>query len=375
MPMPESLTTFSGDRLRVARVFNALSQAELGARVAVTHASISQVENGIRQPSDVVVERLSETLGFAPSFFFKRLVGEFREEECHFRRRKTTPVGVRNRVLSAGTLFSELLSLLDASVRLPTYSVPTFRATTADEIENAAEKVRQQWGLGLNAPIKNVARALERAGIVIARFEASAGKVDAFSRDGSRGIIVLNTDKGSTSRARHDKTHEAGHLVLHAGLCHSEEQESQADRFASAFLMPRHAFSAEFPRFGAGRVRLEALIPLKERWKSSLAAMIRRAHDLRLLSAAQYEASFKQYYARGLHRGEPAEPADEPPELIRLAFKVLDEQRVSRTDVLQRLGWTDAILRRVAPDVAPPPPIGENVIPFPQLRTKRSVRP
>lgn len=368
---------FSGERLRLARVFNGLSQAELGARVEITHASISQAENGLRQPSPQVVDRLAVTLGFDRSFFFLGAPVEFRDEECHFRRRKTTPLGVRNRVLATGTLFNELLALLDASVRLPAYNVPTIRAKTPDEIEAAAERCRELWGLGLDAPIKNVARALERAGIVIARFAASAVKVDAFSRSGPRGVIVLNTDKGSTSRARHDKGHECGHLVMHPGVdALSEDAEAEANRFASAFLMPRAAFIREFSRLGTDRIRFENLIPMKVRWRSSLAAIVRRAHDLRLITAAQYEAAFKQYYSRHLHRGEPEEPQDEPPELIPLAFDVLQQQGVSRDDVARRLGWTASILAKVAPDLADAAGGSDGeVIPFAKLKTRRPVRP
>jgi Zn-dependent peptidase ImmA (M78 family)/transcriptional regulator with XRE-family HTH domain len=375
--MSSSSQVFSGDRLRLARVFSGLSQAELGARVEVTHASISQAEHGQRQPSATVVEKMAEVLGFDVSFFYGAASVEFRDDECYFRRRKTTPIGVRNKILASGTLFNELVGLLDASVRLPAYDVPSIRVATAEDIEMAAERAREHWGLGIDTPIKNVTRVLERAGIVIARFAASAGKIDAFSRAGERGVIVLNTDKCSTSRARHDKGHECGHLVMHGGLDHgSDVEEAQADRFASAFLMPRAAFSREFPRPGLGRVRLEGLIPLKLRWRSSLAAIVRRAYDLRLITPVQYQAAFKQYYARQMHKGEQAEPPDEPPEVVSLAFKVLEEQGVTRDDVVRRLGWTDAVLARVAPDLAPPTITGpSNVIPFAQVKTRRPVRP
>lgn len=370
---------FSGERLRLARVFCGLSQAELGGRVDVTHASISQAENGMRQPSPVVVGKLAIALAVDQSFFYLTPPSEFRDDECHFRRRKTTPLGVRNRVLATGTMFNELIALLDASVRLPTYDVPTIRASTPEEIESAAEQCRSHWQLGLDAPIKNVARVLERAGVVIARFAADAGKIDAFSRSGPRGVIVLNTDKGSSSRARYDKSHECGHLVMHAGIdALTEDAEAEANRFASAFLMPRAAFSREFPRFGSGRIRFEALYELKIRWRVSLAAMVRRAHDLKLINATQYEAAFKTYYAHHLHRGEPHEPPDEPPELVPLAFEVLEQQGVTREDVVRQLGWTMSTLVKVAPDLFPDRPDDAphaGVIPFSQLKTRRPVRP
>jgi Zn-dependent peptidase ImmA (M78 family)/DNA-binding XRE family transcriptional regulator len=375
--MTVSGSIFPGERLRLARIFNGLSQADLGGRVDVTHASVSQAENGIRQPSAVVVDRLAVALGVDRSFFYLPAPVEFRDEECHFRRRKTTPLGVRNRVLATGTLFNELIALLDASVRLPAYDVPTIRAKTPVEIEKAAEECRVRWQLGLDAPIKNVARVLERAGIVIARFAADAFKVDAFSRSGPRGVIVLNMDKGSTSRARFDKSHECGHLVMHSGAdALSDDAEAEANRFGSAFLMPRAAFTHEFPRLGTGRIRFDALYGMKERWRVSLAAIVRRAHDLKLIAAAQYEAAFKSYYANHLHRVEPHEPPDEPPEVVPLAFEVLQQQGVTREDVVRRLGWTVATLARVAPDVFANEDVGSvgGVIPFAQLKSRRPVR-
>lgn len=374
-----SSASFNGDRLRLARVFNGFSQSELGERVDVSHASISQAENGVRQPSSVVVDRLSVSLGFDRSFFYLGRPTEFRDEECHFRRRKTTPLGTRNRVLATGTLFNELITLLDASVRLPAYNVPSLPVRTGEDIEAAAEKCRTLWGLGVEAPVKNVARVLERAGVVITRFAASAVKVDAFSRAGVRGVIVLNTDKDSTSRGRFDKAHESGHLVMHHDVdALSEGAEDQANRFASAFLLPRAAFAREFPSFGNGRVGLEKLVALKVRWRTSIAAMVRRAFDLKLLSASQYEAAFKQYYARQWHRGEPEEPPDEPPELVSLSFDVLQQQGVTRDDVARRLGWTLSVMAKVAPDVVADQNFEDgngDVIPFAQLKSRRPVRP
>src|SRR4051794_789376 len=109
--MSSSTQVFSGDRLRLARVFSGLSQSDLGARVEVTHASISQAENGLRQPSPAVVEKMARELGFDVSFFYGAAPIEFRDDECYFRRRKTTPMGVRSKILASGTLFNELVGV------------------------------------------------------------------------------------------------------------------------------------------------------------------------------------------------------------------------------------------------------------------------
>lgn len=201
--------------------------------------------------------------------------------------------------------------------------------------------------------------------MVVTRFPATAGKIDAFSRSGHRGIVVLNTDKGSMSRSRYDMAHECGHLVLHAGLdATGANQEEEANRFASAFLLPRSGFVREFPRF-SGRICLDALISMKMRWKASIAAIVRRAFDLKLIDGVLYQQTFKQIYARGWHKGEPrqTEPPDEPPELVKISFDLLWKTlNKNHEDIARDLGWTTAVLPEIVPDAVETSP-SENLLP------------
>src|SRR5581483_8783348 len=140
----------------------------------------------------------------------------------------------------------QLLQYLQSRLQLPKQDVPRIRASAAEEIEQAAEHCRMHWGLGLDVPIKNVVRVMERAGVPVTKCPGIGAKVDAFSRAGDLSVLVL-TDKPA-SRCRYDVAHECGHLVLH----HDEstgtaEGEAQANRFAAALLLPRAGFAREFP--------------------------------------------------------------------------------------------------------------------------------
>lgn len=119
-----------------------------------------------------------------------------------------------------------------------------------DEIEGCAADVRRAWNLGVG-PIPNLVRLLESKGIVVAHVPEECREVDAFSTwCGSRPFIFLVSEKGSTSRARFDAGHELGHLVMHADVAPgSAEAERDANRFASAFLLPKEPFLAECPRW------------------------------------------------------------------------------------------------------------------------------
>lgn len=322
--MVERKGAFVGPKLRLARSFNSISQADLAGRLSVTGAFISQVESGVKQPSELMLQAFCDALGFDQGFFFEPLTDEFRDEECHFRKRATTPAGVRNRMLAHGTLFGRVVSFLDEELELPAPSVPEVRTSTPEEIELAAERCRMVWDLGRDVPIVNMMRVLENAGVVVTKFYADTEKVDAFSRHGSRPVVVLTTDKDSASRWVFDMAHEGGHLVMHTGMeTGTPEREAEADRFASAFLLPRAGFVREFPR--SARLDWTALFAMKRRWRVSVAAIVRRAFDLRMIDAEQYQRAYKYIYARGWHRGEPEEFERDLPELVVESFAALEE--------------------------------------------------
>lgn len=365
--MMERERAFVGAKLRLARSFNAMSQAELAGRLEVSGAYISQVESGAKQPSATMLDAISDVLGFEKGFFFEPLVNEFRDDECHFRKRMTTPAGVRNRMLAHGTLFARVVAYLDNELELPVPSVPEIRASTDEAIERAADQCRLQWDLGRDLPIVNMVRVLENAGVVVTNFHADAEKIDAFSRHGPRPIVVLTTDKDSASRSVFDTAHECGHLVMHTGMeTGSAERESEADRFASAFLLPRAGFVREFPR--SSRLDWTALFAMKRRWHVSVAAIVRRARDLRLIDGELYQRAYRYIYARGWHKGEPEEFDRDPPELLQEAFTALEEVTgETPRDVARALHLRAATFERVTGiqliDVVPDAP-PSNVVAF-----------
>lgn len=338
---------FCGSRLRVARNFNGWSQAELGRRVSVTHAFIAYLEGGSKQPTPLLVDALAAVTGFREDFFFASELDEFTDEECHFRRRASTPASLRRRVLAQGTLFGQLVGHLDDVLALPSPAVPTTVARSRDDIERAAERCREKWGVGRDLPIKNLTRAVERAGVVITRFHGFTTKVDAFSRKGRRSVIVLNTDKDSASRTRFDLAHECGHLAIHVGRATGDvETEKEADYFASALLLPRAGLVREFSR--AARIDWDAVFRLKQRWRVSAAALIRRAFDVGLVDAAQYQRAYKHMAFRGWLKGEPAEFDEETPELVALAISELDRTcKVPPRALCRTLRWRHATFERV----------------------------
>jgi Zn-dependent peptidase ImmA (M78 family)/transcriptional regulator with XRE-family HTH domain len=320
--MPLQNEVFSGERLQLARDFRGLTQKQLGKEIAASSAMIARCEAGIkRDPTPDLVEACAEVLGFDEEFFYRELNDVFLENECSFRHRRSTPEKTKTQIRAHATLLGMVIEQLRGHFAFPEVNLPKTPAATFEDVERAAENARIHWGLGLDGPIWQIGRVLENAGVFIVRNFVQSSKVDAFSRHGKTTVIFLNEAIQSPSRWNFDIGHECGHLVLHAGIHTGDIQtEEQADRFASAFLMPRRAFSREFL---ASPFSWKHIFDLKRRWHTSLAAIVRRAYDLGLIGAAQYRRSFQYLSFKGWTKGEPAEPVFQEPELLQTAYDAL----------------------------------------------------
>jgi Zn-dependent peptidase ImmA (M78 family) len=319
---------FWGDRLEVARQFRELTQRKLSEAVAASTALVSLCEAGKKTPSRDLVEAFGSVLGFEPEFFYGPVADLFREEQCSFRHRRSTPERVKNKIRAHATLIGMVISRLKKEFHFPEQDIPHIPASLSSvtEIELAAERCRKHWNLSLDSPIMEVGRVLEGAGVIIVPNLAESQKVDAFSRCGPTAVIVLNQSTKSCSRWHFDIGHECGHLVMHPGIhTGSLETEMAADRFASAFLMPRKAFARDFQI--ASPFSWSHIFALKRRWRTSAAAIVKRAYDLGLLGAVEYRKAYKHMAWKGWPtNGEPDEPTFQMPELLGSALNSLGKK-------------------------------------------------
>src|SRR5437879_13466977 len=89
--------------------------------------------------------------------------------------------------------------------------------------------------------------------------------------------------------------HELAHLALqHTGRFRKEE-DRQAYQFAGELLMPEKTMRCEM----LPPITFSSIASLKPKWRVSIAALIQRAHDLKLVSERQYIYLRKQITAKG----------------------------------------------------------------------------
>jgi Zn-dependent peptidase ImmA (M78 family)/transcriptional regulator with XRE-family HTH domain len=316
---------FDGERLRLARAAKGLTLDELGGRVSATRQYLNQLEQGTKIPTEVMIDALAAALGVTAGFFLLSMRGGISAEQCHFRKQRTTPVSVVSQVLARGMLLDGFVHGLDRELELPKVSFPEIPAGSPVEIEDAAEQVRAEWQLG-TGPISSMMRVVENAGAIVSFFSGVSERVDALSIDRPRPMIIRSEAKPSACRLRFDLAHECGHLVMHKGVLTGDKiTEDQANRFASAFLLPRSAFIHEFPR---GRMlNWHGIFEMKLRWKVSASALLRRAYDLKILSADQYRTGYIHLSKTGQRKFERYDNVidTEEPELLPAAMYALEQ--------------------------------------------------
>lgn len=339
--------TFAGDQLRLARLAHGLTLEELAGLVATTRQFLHQLETGAKSAPHGMVELLADVLGVTLGFFYHRPQSPVQLEQCHFRKQATTPVSVTSQVLARGTLLDMLVSRMDSALKLPPVDFPQRPILSMEDVEEAAEACRRHWKLGLMGPITNMMRVVENAGAVVGYFDGVSERVDALSMDRARPLIIRSEAKPSACRLRFDLAHECGHLVMHRGI-HTgcRETEGQAHRFASAFLLPRAAFAQEFPR--TRFLSWPAIYAIKLRWKVSARAIIRRAYDLQIITAAQYKTGNIHLNKTGQAKIEAYdnEIVAEQPELLDAIFRLLEGRGSNALrEIASSIGLSDGMFK------------------------------
>jgi Zn-dependent peptidase ImmA (M78 family) len=117
-------------------------------------------------------------------------------------------------------------------------------------------------------------------------------------------------------RYRYTLAHEIGHIVMHA--MPSVAMEKEADQFAAEFLMPRREIRTHFAR----PFTLQKAAELKPHWKVAMSALIRRAHDLDMISDRYYRGLMTQMSRHGYRLHEPVALDPEEPSIVQAVIDV-----------------------------------------------------
>ncbi len=333
--------SFNPNRLKLARARRMLTMKALAESVGMTSRMISNYENGRNDIPADTMEKLAHVLGYPPAFFEGDDIEELDPDWVSFRSMKGMTASQRDAALSAGSISIMFSQWLEQRFQLPSASLYDLREF---EPEAAARALREKWGLGEKA-IGNMIHLLESKGVRVYSLSENNKEVDAFSFwKNEKTFVFLNTFK-SAERSRFDAAHELGHLVLHKhGGPRGREVEQEADRFASAFLMPEGSVRANAPRF----VALANLIKLKKLWLVSLAALVRRLKDLGLITEWQYRNLIIEMSKKKMLRREPEGIKRETSLILGKVFNALRADGVTKSCIAKELQIPESEIDQLA---------------------------
>lgn len=341
---------FVGERLVEAREASGImSQSDLARLLDVSNQTISLYENNKSSPRPEMLSRLASLLKVKEWFFLMPVV--HRETRPIFWRSRHVSVRDGRTVARRRYEWSKWLidGYLKSFMDMPELTIPTRkdlgvpedpRSLTDSQVDKVASIAREYWGLGLS-PIDNLIALLENNGLMLTYTVLNSDKLDAFSNiseyDGSFHIR-LSKDKGSATRSRFDAAHEVAHLLMHAHLPKSYFNtpthtlvEHQANRFASAFLMPAESFKQE-----VWMTSIAAFKGMKPDWKVSVGAMIKRCDDLGLFG--DDDAKVRRMWIKYKRDWQAIEEDDlefEPTELMkRCVDALIDSKRKTKSQFL-----------------------------------------
>lgn len=203
--------------------------------------------------------------------------------------------------------------------------------------QDAAEQLRERWNLP-PGPIVDLVAVVEQAGALVVVRDLGTGELDAISQwsHGEPPLFLLNST-APPDRFRFSLAHELGSRrhAYRPGV--GREQEEQADRFAAEFLMPHEDIAAELKQ----GVDLARLLELKGRWGVSMAALVRRALTLNVISDWQCRNIMVEMSALGYRTTEPgAVPRETPRGMAHVVDRLQQHYGLSVAQAAQVAGLT-----------------------------------
>jgi Zn-dependent peptidase ImmA (M78 family)/DNA-binding XRE family transcriptional regulator len=306
--------------LRRLRADRGVSQAVLAKAAGLSRVGYALIEAGKSEPRQGNLQAIARALDVP----VRELVSPVRELQ-RVRFRSLKKLKSRTAVLAgvAKTIedFGELERLLGLPSRDRLQGIDV-RGTPAE----AAAKVRDTFALDDSEPVRDICGLLEARGVkVIPRPVAS----DAFfglsvgPEDGGPAVVVNTWDRIPVERWIFTAAHELGHLVLHRSAYdvsateERDDEEAQANQFASHFLLPEKGFRKEWNET-AGLDPIDRILKVKRIFHVSYRTILYRLSE----DKPDGHRIWKAFQVAWMRRyGNTLKKADEPSGLNAAAFR------------------------------------------------------
>lgn len=325
----------SGEKLKEARLAKGYSTALLANLLGVTAQAINKYEHNACQPSNEILNKYVYFLEFPIEFFYESNEHLGSSTKILFRTMKTANDLDKEKLIVRSKWLQRIYNIIESYVDFPQVLIKQVGFKDEydnNDIESIANYARKLLNVP-EGPIVNLTTIIENAGGIIVRMPVNINKTDACSQwYENRPLFFLTSDKMCAVRSRFDLAHELGHFLLHyveqdhiSTKKQHEKREAEANRFASAFLLPEKEFSKDIYS-----TSIQSFINLKQKWKVSIGAMIYRCKDLNLLSENQISYLWRQLSSKGYKKREPLDDILKPedPFILKSAIEILNSENI-----------------------------------------------
>ncbi|MCY4623399.1 MAG: XRE family transcriptional regulator [Chloroflexi bacterium] len=335
-----------GDRLKLARSASGLSLRELSDRIhnRVSAQAIGKYERNESMPSSGVLIALADALWISVNY----LTGNpsISLQSVEFRAKGIASKKEEDRIKATVLHKLERYLTIERILNLPSIhwqepmSAPYPVTHDLLEVDRAASRLRNDWGLG-NNPIPDMAELMEDRGVKVLFCELSGvdGLTAQVLGEGLQEahVIVVNLDH-TRDRQRFTIAHEIGHMVL--DVTPGIDKEKAAYRFAGAFLMPEEVLWAKIGKHRSA-IDWKELLALKLVFGISVQAITYRCKDLGIISQALMGRLFDIFEENGWRSPPYREPLDilDSPfgRFERLCLRALAERAISESKASELL--------------------------------------
>lgn len=304
-----------GARVRQARVLRQMTATAVMEHMGWRSPRQTRLEQAETATLDRhEFEALVALLRFPARFFTTAPVSRVAARDLLFRAPKATTVTEKEYLAVFANVVGDLVDQLNGLEKGPVVALEPLPVGT--DVVTAAAKARAWLGRAECEPIRYLTYDLEAAGVPVvlrAKHSRSTGHIEWDTEDEPAGgltekhlgcsartgefrqrPLVLMRSVDSWERSRWTIAHEIGHLVLHRHGEVSDDQESEASRFASEFLAPAAAIAREI----TAAPTLNHLIPVKLKWGISLGALIMHLRESKLIDEHRAAMLQRQLYTR-----------------------------------------------------------------------------
>ena len=310
------------ENLRRVREAKGVSDIDLAKKASLSLDDYRSMEEGKSTPSLAALGAVALGLDVP----LRHLVEKVRPlSKVRFRAKKHLPE--REQILADVSRwfysFSEIEAMLNDRPHNKLAKIHAQLSTVSKDPIEAAALVRRELGIQGDEPIYNIRTLLESSGIKVGEVKLPSSTFFGLSiADERHGpAVVINTwEKISVERWIFTAAHELGHLVLHSSdyspeqVEESDDHEEEADKFASAFLMPSSAFDREWDST-IGLAFVDRVMKIKLIFNVSYQTVLVRLGDKcpETKLWPRFRGQYKSRYGKSLPRSTEPEPLSKEP--------------------------------------------------------------